>query len=86
MGDFYSRSSGLPGANAYSEKALNLYSKASQNIYLVSDDGIDGMKIDLQESDAFEPYEFDMLLESYHSKSEAKANQNNLTTIHKIVI
>lgn len=86
IGDFYARSSGLPGANAYSEKALNLYSGASQNIFCVSKDGIDGMKIDLQDADDYEPYTYNKELEAYHSKSEDKANDNNRITIHRIVI
>lgn len=52
VSDMFARSSGLPGGNAYSDKALNLASRSSQNIYIVdSDGGIDGVKIDLQEYD-----------------------------------
>lgn len=88
VGDFYSRSSGLTGANAYSEKALNLYSKASQNIYIVDKNSIDGIKIDLQETDENLFYNYDVTLESYHSKSEDKAQEtiNGGVTIFKIII
>lgn len=57
ISDSFARSSGLPGGNAYSDKALNLTSRASQNVYLVSPDkSIDGMKIDLQMFDKNDTY------------------------------
>ena len=85
VGDFYGRSSGLTGANAYSEKALNLYSKAAQNVYIVDAEGIDGFKLDLQDADSYEPYSFDRELESYNSKSESKSKKVGVV-IHQIVI
>ena len=46
----FSRSGGIVGNNAYSDKTLNLMSRASQNIYIVSPDGsIHTMGIDLEE-------------------------------------
>lgn len=71
VSDLYSRSSGLPGANAYSERALNLVGRASQNIYLVNPNQfgeIDGIKIDLQNVDGEPMYEFDTTLEAYQKK------------------
>jgi len=62
ISDFYARSSGLPGGNAYSERGLNLISRAAQNIYIVRDDCIDGMKIDLQNVDDVQPYSYNMHL------------------------
>tara|TARA_Y100000593_G_scaffold91251_1_gene179564 strand:- start:759 stop:2144 length:1386 start_codon:yes stop_codon:yes gene_type:complete len=57
ISDSFARSSGLPGGNAYSDKALNLTSRSSQNVYLVSSDkSIDGMKIDLQMYDKNDTY------------------------------
>lgn len=85
IGDFYARSSGLPGANAYSEKALNLYSRASQNLFIVNVDGIDGIKVDLQEVDDTEPYNFNKRYEAYNSKSDMKARMDDFI-IHRIVI
>ena len=46
----FSRSGGIVGNNAYSDKTLNLRSRASQNMYVVSPDGsIHTMGIDLEE-------------------------------------
>lgn len=65
ISDNFARSSGLVGSNAYSEKALNLHGKASQNIYVFESDGtIDGIKIDLQHYDTKNAY-------SYNEKAEA---------------
>lgn len=57
ISDLFARSSGLPGANNYSQNALNLTGKASQNIYIINDDGdIHGMKVDLQNTDKYSGY------------------------------
>ena len=85
IGDFYARSSGLTGGNAYSDKALNLYSRASQNAFVVTPEGIEGLKVDLQDSSAYEGYEFDSSLESYNSKSDEKA-RGAPETVHRIVV
>lgn len=67
VSDLYARSSGLPGSNAYSERALNLSGRASQNVYLVHDTHgeIDGIKIDLQNVTNEPMYGFDNTLSSY---------------------
>lgn len=64
VSDLYARSSGLPGNNAYSERALNLSGRASQNAYLVHTNfgEIDGFKMDLQNVDDEPMYEFDKTL------------------------
>jgi predicted phosphodiesterase len=70
VSDLYARSSGLPGSNAYSERALNLSGRASQNIYLVHPKfgEIDGVKVDLQNVDDEPMYSFDETLASYNKK------------------
>jgi predicted phosphodiesterase len=70
VSDLYSRSSGLPGANTYSERGLNLSGRASQNVYLVHQNfgEIDGLKIDLQNVDVEPMYTFDETLASYTKK------------------
>jgi len=69
ISDNFARSSGMPGNNAYSERALNLNGKASQNLYLVwQDKSIDGVKVDLQNTDGIEGYPFDQQLKSYATK------------------
>lgn len=64
VSDLYGRSSGLPGSNSYSERALNLSGRASQNVYMVHSNfgEIDGVKIDLQNVDDELGYEFDTTL------------------------
>lgn len=85
VSDMFARSGGLPGANAYSEKALNLDSRASQNYYIIQEDGsVDGVKNDLQNVDGYAGYKYDKELEAYHSKSAIKTKDN--VVIHQIVI
>ena len=49
VGDNFGRSSSMVGANDYSEKALNLNGRASQNCYIFYNNGNrDGIKVDLQ--------------------------------------
>lgn len=73
IADMYARSASLVGGNAYSDKGLNLTSRAAQNIYLFSEDGIEGIKIDLQEYASFVGYEFDGKNDVY-KETEQKAN------------
>jgi predicted phosphodiesterase len=72
--DLFARSGGLCGANAYSDNQLQLSSRASQNIFLVERDGINGMKIDLQHSDDFDGYSIDPLLETYNVSSYGRSS------------
>jgi len=67
--DLFGRSGGLAGANSYSDSLLQLSSRASQNIYLVDHEGIDGIKIDVQKYDGIEGYNIDKVLEAYNPKS-----------------
>lgn len=69
VSDLFARSSGLPGSNAYSERALNLNGKASQNIFIVHPGNeIDGIKVDLQDVDGEPAYNFDIELGVYNKK------------------
>ena len=72
--DLFARSGGLCGANAYSDNQLQLSSRASQNIFLVSEEGIDGIKIDLQHSDKYDGYGVDAMLETYNVSSYGRAS------------
>ena len=84
VGDNFSRSSSMVGANDYSEKALNLAGRASQNCYIFYDNGNrDGVKIDLQNYDE-DMYEIDKSLEAYNAKSHDKISSG--TTIFKVVV
>ena len=52
----YFRCGGLIGDNNFSYNSLNYCSKASQNIYIVGNDEVNGMSIDLQKYENFEGY------------------------------
>ena len=83
VGDNFSRSSSMVGANDYSEKALNLAGRASQNCYIFYKNGNrDGIKVDLQNYGT--GYDIEQSLESYNAKSSDKLNQG--TTIFKVVV
>lgn len=70
LSDNYGRSSSTVGNNSYSEKSLNLNGKASQNIYIVSELGdIHGYKIDLQNYEGYEGFEYDTSLTMGENKS-----------------
>jgi predicted phosphodiesterase len=73
IGDLYARSSSLCGSNGYSDYALNLAGRASQNIGIFySDKSHDVMKIDLQNVDHIEGYNINIELEAYNAKSSDK--------------
>ena len=57
LGDYCSRSSSLCGSNAYSDQGLGFASKAAQNLHIVANDGLHGVKIDLQDYSAFAGYD-----------------------------
>ena len=72
IGDTYARSSSLVGANDYSEKALNLSGRASQNLYIFYENGNrDGIKVDLQNVNN-KGYNINKSLEAYNPKSFKK--------------
>ena len=81
--DSFARSSSLVGANAYSDNALNLYSRAAQNLYIFTKEGRHDIRIDLQNS-SFKGYNIDKELFSYNAKSSKKINKKQ--TIFEIII
>ena len=84
VGDNYSRSSSLAGANDYSDKGLNLISRASQNCYIFYENGNrDGIKIDLQNIPK-DGYNIDDSLVAYNIKSASK-NRSNRTIVEVII-
>ena len=79
LSDWFARSSSATGANDYSEKALNLVGRASQNCHVVFSNGnIDSMKVDLQELVVPKGYNFDESLEAYNPKSLDKTKPNKV--------
>ena len=75
VSDYVSRNASLVGSNAYSEEALGFVSKAAQNIHLVTPQGLDGIKCDLQNVDGVEGYEIIGKLAEYNARSAEKAHE-----------
>jgi len=85
IADWYARSASLVGSNTFNENALNLAGRASQNLYVLNDDGgFDGLKIDLQNTDNIEGYDLSERLYAYNTKSAKKLHKPQ--TIMQVVI
>lgn len=85
IADRYARSSSLCGSNNYSEDALLLNGKASQNIYLVfPEDRIDAIKVDLQDTKEYPGYNNKDWQDAYNPKSVEKLHKQE--TILRITI
>jgi len=84
IGDTYSRSSSVVGSNAYSIGGLQLTSRASQNIHIVTLTDIHSVKIDLQDTTGEKGYDIDERLAEYHAKSADKLYEP--VTIFKVTI
>ena len=88
VSDYVSRNASLVGSNAYSEEALGFASKAAQNCHVVTPQGLDGVKFDLQNVDGVEGYEIISKLAEYNAKSADRAHSamREPETIVRIVI
>jgi predicted phosphodiesterase len=85
IADMYARNSSVCGSNNYSEDALLLVSRASQNLHIVFDgDRIDSIKVDLQDVSGIEPYPTQDWIDAYNPKSVDKAHKQE--TILRITI
>lgn len=82
--DMFARSSSLVGANAYSENALLLSSRAAQNIYIMKDNERHDIRIDLQHTKGYKGYAINKELSAYNAKSLDKTHKKQ--TVFKIVI
>lgn len=82
--DLFARSSSLVGANAYSENALLLSSRAAQNIYIMKNKERHDIRIDLQHTNGFNGYNINKELSAYNAKSLDKTHKKQ--TVFKIVI
>lgn len=84
IGDVFARGSSVVGANAYSDSALQLESRASQNLHIFYSNGNrNSIKIDLQNVDDVKGYNINKELESYNAKSLKKARKK--VTIQRVV-
>ena len=88
ISDYVSRNASLVGSNAYSEEALGFVSKAAQNIHIVTPQGLDGFKADLQDVSDVEGYEIISKLAEYNAKSADRAHEamSEPQTIVRVVI
>jgi len=85
IADLYARSSSMCGSNNYSEDALLLVGRASQNLHIVfSKDRIDSIKIDLQDTDGYSGYDTFAWKDAYNPKSVDKTRSHE--TVLKIII
>jgi len=83
--DIYSRSGSLIGNNVYSDRGLNLITKASQVLHVIETDGtINSLKVGLQYASDYEGYDIQDDLEAYNSKLADNTRQK--TTIVQVVI
>jgi len=72
IGDFVSRNASLAGSNAYSSEGLNFASKASQNLHIVTTQGLDGIKLDLQDTTNVPGYAIIDELQAHDARSTTK--------------
>ena len=88
ISDYVSRNSSLVGSNAYSEEALGFVSKAAQNIGIVTPQGLDGFKADLQNVEGVDGYDIIDKLAQYNARSADKAHESMVApqTIIRVVI
>jgi predicted phosphodiesterase len=84
IGDYHARNASLVGSNAYSEAGLNFCSKAAQNVHIVTAQGLDGMKVDLQDTSGIEPYPFASEWEAYCPKSAGKLHEG--AVVYQVIV
>lgn len=83
--DIYSRSGSLVGNNVYSDRYLNLITKASQVIHAIEKDGsLDSHKISLQYTDGYEGYDIKEDITAHNSL--LANNTRERETIVQVVI
>jgi len=83
--DIYSRSGSIVGNNVYSDRYLNLVTKASQVVHVIERDGsIDTVKISLQYTDGYPGYDIKDDITAYNSL--LADNTRERETIVQIVI
>ena len=76
IGDIFARSGSLVGSNTYSDYALGLITKASQNLHIFRKDGsINNVRIELQRTENIKGYPIQKDLDAYNAKSASKAHR-----------
>lgn len=79
--DLHARCGSLCGGNDYSDHGLQLSTRASQNVYIVRKDGINSMRVDLQDVTGVTGYTIEKDLEAYNIKSFDKVPHMKLKQI-----
>lgn len=79
ISDWFARGASLVGDNDYSDKALQLMGRASQNIHILTKTDRDSIKLDLQNTDGVIGYNIDSSLEAYNAKSADKNKPQTVT-------
>jgi hypothetical protein len=73
MTDIYGRSGSLVGSNGYSDRALDLITRAAQNMYIIDGNkNINGFKFNLQNTEGVEGYPIENDLDAYDINSIGK--------------
>jgi len=76
IGDIFARSGSLVGSNTYSDMALGLITKPSQNIHIIKKDGtINNVRFELKNIDNIKGYPIRNDLDAYNAKSASKAHR-----------
>jgi len=76
IGDTFGRSGSLVGSNTYSEFALGLTTKASQNVHLFRKDGtMHNFRIELQQTEGIIGYPIEKDIQAYNAKSASKMHR-----------
>jgi len=85
INDNFARGGSLTGTNAYADRGLQVWTRASQNVHVFYRDGDhDSYAIGLQDTNGIAGYDIKKELESYNAKSEKKLHHQ--VVLHEIVI
>lgn len=85
ISDTFARGSSLCGSNNYSEDALLLVSRASQNLHIsFKGNRVDSIKVDLQDTDGYAGYDTKDWMDAYNPKSVSKTHRSE--TILRITV
>lgn len=72
VGDLFARSASMPGANAYSDRSLQLTTKSSQLSHEIIGPDLFTKRYDLDHTSEYKGYAFEKSLEAYNPKSFLK--------------
>lgn len=85
ISDKFARSGGLPGNDEYAGRKLNLFGRASQNSYIVYEDGtINGYKNDLQYTNGWLGYPYDDIAAKLSIQNQVRSGGMGHNTVMSI--